>query len=217
MEYSELSFRDIYHHPFIVSYRIDEIGVGNDAVKVPADADAALVYPYIDRTAGLNLSVVAPAKLPSKEILDDYAIMQKYGCLLTLRPGGFEELEWHSIDDLADANMRFGEHFSLIDDAYVCSEAVEVTRQIEEIDQFRHSDYPNDVRVVLIPEDENAKPELVWMRLDGINEQGLLFGELLNSPYMTCGLYAGSVMNIGLITFDGGATELITKPSLVVE
>lgn len=36
MEYSELSFRDIYHHPFIVSYRIDEIGVGNDAVKVPA-------------------------------------------------------------------------------------------------------------------------------------------------------------------------------------
>ena len=97
------------------------------------------------------------------------------------------------------------------------SEAVEVTRQIEEIDQFRHSDYPDDVRVVLIPEDENAKPELVWMRLDGINEQGLLFGELLNSPCMTCGLYAGSVMNIGLITFDGGATELITKPSLVVE
>lgn len=217
MDYSELTFRDIYHHPFIVSYRINEIGAGNDAIEVPADANAALVYPYIDRTAGLNLSVVAPAKLPSKEILYDYAIMQSCNCLLTLRPGGFEELEWRSIDDLANVNMRFAEHFSLINGAYACGEAVEVTRYIEEIDQFRHPDYPDDVQVVLIPEVENVKAELVWIRLGGIDKQGLLFGELLNSPYMSCGLHAGSVMNVGLNMVEDGASELVTKPSLVIE
>lgn len=217
MEYSELTFRDIYHHPFIVSYRVEEIRTENDAVEVPADANAALVYPYIDRTAGINLSVVAPAKLPSKEILDEYAIMQRYNCLLTLRPGGFEEFDWCSVDDLADVKVRFSEHFSLINDAHDCGDSVEVTRQIEEIDQFRHPDYPDDVRVVLIPEAKNVKAELVWMRLGGIDEQGLLFGELLNNPYMSCGLHAGSVMNIGLNTFEDGTSELITKPSLVVE
>ena len=43
MEYSELTFRDIYHHPFIVSYRINEIGAGNDVIEVPADANVALL------------------------------------------------------------------------------------------------------------------------------------------------------------------------------
>lgn len=215
MRFENLNFRDVYHTPFIVSYRLDKVGVGETETAVPDHANAILAYPYVDSQCGLNLSVVAPAVLPSRQILDEYGLLTRFRCLLTLRPGVYEELDWEPVDDVADVWNRFAGHFEAIDSGYGCGEPVEATRNIELIDHLRHPSYPDDVQVAIFS--DSGSFEIVWMRLNQITDEGYLCAELLNQPYGGYVAMAGDLMVLDLTKDDNEVFRLFTRDAMIFE
>lgn len=77
---------------------------------------SASLYPYIDRTAGLSYEVLAPAIMPSGEILNNLALLANLNQRLTIHAGGLDE-EGVVIPTNADAiKERYAEHCKIIDE-----------------------------------------------------------------------------------------------------
>lgn len=215
MKFSELSFRDIYHKFLILTWRIDKLGDDEGGCMIPEESNAVLVYPYIDRTAGLSLDVLAPAVLPSGKILHDYALIEKLNRRYTIRSGALDEVELAIPDDPGTLREIYAEHCRVIDEGYSCGADVEATRQVDVVDHLRHENYPDDVQVALFSED--GAVEIVWVRLEGIAEQGYLYGELLNQPYGDYEVVAGDVLALGLTKDNEGIPRLFTQDSMIVD
>lgn len=215
MKFEDLGFRDVYHIPHIVSYRIENVGFNETETPVPDYANAILAYPYVDSMCGLNLSVVAPAVLPSRQILDEYGLFTQFRCLLTLRPGVYEDLDWEPVDDVSDVRDRFADHFEAIDSGYGCGEPVEATRKIELIDHLRHPSYPDDVQVALFS--DSGSFEIVWMRLNQITDEGYLCAELLNQPYGDYKAMAGDIMVLDLTKDSDEVFRLFTRDAMIFD
>lgn len=86
---------------------------------------------------------------------------------------------------------------------------------LEEIDHLRHPQYPLDIQVALIGEDGGI--ELVWMRLEGVSEEGRLTAELLNNPYGSFECTSGDLMALGATKDSEGVLRLYTRDAMVVD
>lgn len=199
-------FRSLFHQ--LVLLRIDNVqDLFVEGLIAPDNFDAVLAYPYIDRTAGLTFDVLAPARFDDEFVFNDMALLLVQNRRLILRRSSISDATPVKIpksdDELAEV---YAEHIAMNHEYYSASESVLATRQIEAIDHLRNRDYPDDVMVLLVSEEHPG--EMIWVRLMGIEESGILYGELLNEPFSDFGVHNGSIMRLG-VTRDGNEELLL--------
>lgn len=105
---------------------------------------------------------------------------------------------------------HYSEQCEISDRYWRDNESLVTMLSIEEIDHLKCPQYPLDVQAWLI--DEDGGIELVWMRLEGVAEEGYLTAELLNNPYGNFECVVGDLMAL-LVTKDseGGFAVLYAR------
>lgn len=82
---------------------------------------------------------------------------------------------------------------------YYETEQLYEIRNREDIGRFRSSGYFDDVSVILIAKDQERIPEVVWVRLEEMQEGGTQYwGELLNEPDDDFGVHVGDMLHVTL-------------------
>lgn len=212
--FGELSFRDLYHRPFILAHNIQELK--SDQVKIPEEADAVLVYAYIDPTAGITYDILAPARLKDGKVYDEYGIYIAQNCRVVLRNSGFPaDTAVLLLDNEADIERTYAKHLSIYDEHYKVNPAREATRNIKEIDHLRHEDCPDDVSVRLTAEDMPV--EEIWFTLEGVLQDGNLVGRLINEPFSDFGVHSGDYMALVPFSSEDEPLLLVTTPDCLLQ
>ncbi len=180
----ETGFRTIYHNFAI--FPLEEISrsvlEGFPGAKA---ADAALVYGYYDREAGMTLEVLCAAK----EGKDGWRFAK----------GNDEIRSFIRIDTALDADFYareepdpalFKEYAAKLEmlKAYEASEEIETTRTFGFLDDARHPEFIDDVMVYL--EKGDLKPEPCWCRITGLGDKTIQ-AVLLNEPVQQFGVHNG--------------------------
>ncbi|OUO62058.1 hypothetical protein B5F74_02275 [Collinsella sp. An271] len=156
-----------------------------------------IAYGYVDHVRGLCCAILASARLDTanqlevRRDLDDMSIRIEAGALGDLRCAGV-------IDDV------LGERAELVET--MCfqkeePESVEALRSIRALDPFRHRDYPDDVRALLVG-DGIETPEAVWLRLEILTEGNDILARLLNEPAQRCGVHTGDLLPLAFYDTD---------------
>ena len=214
---NEVPFRAFLARPVIVRYDASRLFDHYDNIAWPDTADSVLCYTYYDLQAGLNLDILAPARFEDGVIFHDSAPLTVAKARMMIRPDAYEscEVRFLSEQDENQVLERYSEQCEISDSYWKDDQNVVAMLCIEEIDHLRHPQYPLDVEVGLFGDDGGI--ELVWMRLEGLAEEGYLTAELLNDPYSNHECVLGDLMALG-VTEDGeGALRLYTRDAMVVD
>lgn len=110
---------------------------------------------------------------------------------------------------------HYSEQCEISDSYWRDNKSLVAMLSLEEIDHLRHPQYPLDVQVWLI--DEDASIKLVWMRLEGVSEEGYLTAELLNNPYGSFECVVGDLMALVVTKDSEGALRFYTRDAMVVD
>lgn len=180
------NFRDVYHKLAVVMdngwcYR-DMKGLGDNRLKLPpVEANSALVYGYIDKACGFSYQVLGFTYYED----GDYTLVwpgDEIG--ITIRGECFQDFELIPIENKALVK-RFQKVIDNVNKCY-STEDDEETRAFEELDPFRHHDFPDDVEVI-IQNTELRKMERIWARVKryegGTDKLTLFRAELLDEPF----------------------------------
>ena len=150
------------------------------------EANSILCYGYVDNSAGLTYETVAATLL-----LDgDYSILDTVKCIsLKIRANSVSKEEVIPIQNKA----LFKQYSYIVDNVnefYYKDPEREECREVRELDQFRHAEFPDDVQVLFVK--EGVRPEGIWVRTTKLieREEGtvLLEGRMLNSPHADFGV-----------------------------
>ena len=211
----DLSFRDLYGKVAFIEYPLqDLLGKGCDA-GLPADADGALVYGYIDAAAGLTFEVLAPACMSDLTAYSDLDMMRVLNCSAKLRAGAVLPDAAVAIppdqEAFADA---YAKHIGLIDKFYGPDEGLASTRGDAFLDHLRHPDFPDDVRVLL--HIDGVGDEVVWVTLKGYSDENeFYYGKMLNEPDTDCGVHNRDLIAFFPVKFkEEDELVLVTMPNL---
>jgi hypothetical protein len=212
--FSDLSFRDLYHRFALVDFPVERLA---DMVDVPADADGALVYGYVDVEAGLSLELLAPACVATGAVFHDQSFAIAQNKRVTVRSGSVSPAaRVVFLDDQADdLAKRYDQHLDMIRTYFDGTPDIQRVRAIEELDPLRNRDYPDDVLVYLVS--DGLPTEGVWFRLLGSTDDGMLIGTLLNEPDAGFSVHKDDVMALMLLHTPDGAPVLSTRPNLLIE
>lgn len=212
--FSDLGFRELYHRFALVDFPVKRLA---DLVDVPAEADGALVYSYIDVEAGLSLEVLAPASAATNTVFHDQSFAIAQNKRVTVRSGSVDpKAHVVFLDDQADdLAKRYDQHLDMIRTYYDGTPDILRVRALTELDPLRNRDYPDDVLVRLFAEE--LPTEGVWFRLIGSSDDGMLIGTLLNEPDADYPVHENDVMGLMLLHAPDGAPVLATEPSLLIE
>lgn len=181
------SFRDVYHKLAIVLDNgwcfQDMKGIGDDRLKLPhVEANSTLVYGYIDKTCGFSYKVLGFTYYEDR----DYTLVWPGDEIsITIRGECFQNFELIPIENKA-LTKRFGYVINSTNECY-SNEDDEETRAFEELDPFRHYDYPDDVEII-IQNTKLLKRERIWARLkkyEGTTDDGvkIFCATLLDEPF----------------------------------
>lgn len=150
------------------------------------EANSILCYGYVDNSAGLTYETVAATLL-----LDgDYSILDTIKCIsLKIRANSVSKEEVIPIKNKA----LFKQYSYIVDNVnefYYKDPEREECREVRELDQFRHAEFPDDVQVLFVK--EGVRPEGIWVRTKKLigREDGtvLLEGRMLNNPHADFGV-----------------------------
>lgn len=210
----QVTFRDILGKPLFIEYPIADIF--DDLHLVPPEANAALVYGYIDPQAGLTFDFLAPAQFTERRVFHEAAPLVKHNSRVIIRRGSVPNDARIAFPENAEELLRqYAEQVQLCDEYYQVGRARELTRELTEIDHLRNQNYPDDVEVLLF--DGSLPMEQVWFTLLGIFETGSLVGKLLNEPYADYPVHYGDKMALAPINDPNGVLKLATTPDMLVE
>ena len=210
----EVSFRNVLGRPLLIEYSV--VDVCSDSLLVPNEADAALVYGYIDPQAGLTFDLFAPAQFMEGRIFHEAAPLIKHNRRVIIRRGSIPNDARIEFPENADELLhQYAKQIQLDDKYYRVSHARELTRELTEIDHLRNQNYPDDVEVLLL--DESLPMERVWFTLLGFTESGDLVGSLLNEPYADYPVHRGDKMALAPTNDANGVLMLATTPDMLVE
>lgn len=191
MKVEEIFFREMYRQ---ICLLIDADLAKNfyDMLEMPPGEkpDGLLTYGYIDKDAGFTFSILGGAQTAGGR-LKIFPINYKQAAFV--RRAGASEADVKILTD--DYALAFRDRMQMINDSYAVNESREQTRYIKNLDAFRHPDYPDDVVVYFL--DGEHKPELLWVRCKGVDEN-ILTGELLNEPRSDFGCHAGDSIKFGV-------------------
>lgn len=213
--FEELGFRDLYGKVAFIEYPLrDLVGKGCDA-DLPVDADGALVYGYIDATAGLTFEVLAPARMSDLTVYSDLDMLSVFNYSAKLRAGAILPDAAVAIppdqEAFADA---YAKRIGLIDKFYGPDEGLASIRGDAFLDHLRHPGFPDDVRVLLHV--EGAGDEVVWATLKGYSDENeFYYGKMLNEPDADCGVHNGDLIAFFPVKFkEEEELVLVTLPNL---
>lgn len=210
----EISFRDVLGRPLLIEYSLAD--VYSDDLLVPNEADAVLVYGYIDPQAGLTFDLFAPARFTERHVFHEAAPLIEHNRRVIIRRGSIPDDARIAFPEDADELLhQYAEQVQLNEKYYRVSHARELTRELTEIDHLRNPNYPDDVEVLLL--DESLPMERVWFTLLGIAESGDLVGSLLNEPYADYPVHRGDMMALAPTNDANGVLVLATTPDMLVE
>lgn len=88
-------------------------------------------------------------------------------------------------------------------------------RSIRALDDFRSSDYPDDVSTLLYAGwmgGRGLDPERVWLRLERADESGGVYASLFNEPFQDLNAHMGDVLPLALTEIDGRDVCLTLLP-----
>lgn len=150
------------------------------------EANSILCYGYVDNSAGLTYETVAATLLFD----GDYSILDTVQCVsLKIRASSVSKEEVLPIKNKA-LFKQYSHIIDNINEFYYRNSEREECREVRELDQFRHAEFPDDVQVLFIK--EGVRPEGIWVRTTKLigSENGtiLLEGKMLNTPNADFGL-----------------------------
>jgi hypothetical protein len=167
-----------------------------------------LGYSFVDHLYGLSIVIVKII-----EINDDK---------LTLSEGPFDKgsgfiLRYHSFLNL-EISIIPPEGVKELDlpemprgmEVYSSPEQVKI-RENEMLHPFRAEGFPDDVKI-LLPPIGGLNPELVWGRVEKINEEDKIFYcELIDSPKQDFKVQAGELVDLVPVLVSGEKPQLLCK------
>lgn len=213
--FEELGFRDLYGKVAFIEYPMQDLLREGCGADLPDDADGALVYGYIDATAGLTFEVLALARMSELMAYSDLDMMRVLNYSAKLHAGAVLPDATVAMppdqDPFVDA---YAKHIALIDKFYGPDEELVDTRGDAFLDHLRHPYFPEDVRVLL--HIEGTGDELVWVTLKGYSDENeFYYGKMLNEPDTDCGNHNGDLVAFLPVRFKGeGELALVTTPKL---
>lgn len=193
MKVEEIFFRELYRQicllkDFTLAKNFSDMFEGERL-------DGLLTYGYIDAAAGFTFSILGGAKISSGKLK---ILPINYNEAAFVRRSAAYSAELKILGD--EYRLAFRDRIQMINDIYAVSAAREDTRFIKTLDAFRHPNYPDDVTVYFL--DGEHKPELIWVRCLGVDEN-ILTGELLNEPRSDFGCHAGDSIKFGVAQVNG--------------
>ena len=214
---NEVPFRAFLARPVIVRYDASRLFDHYDNIAWPETADSVLCYTYYDRQAGMNLDILAPARFEDGAVFHDMAPMLVAKARMMIRSDAYESCEVRFLQEQDEEQVleRYSYQCEISDSYWKGNKSLVVMLSLEEIDHLRHPQYPLDVQVGLIGEDGGI--ELVWMRLEGVAEEGYLTAELLNNPYGSFECVSGDLMALGVTEDSEGTLRLYTCDAMLVD
>lgn len=198
MKLYEHSFRDLYHQ-FIV-LPIDKHNTETPAffTELPhyKEANALLLYGYIDHDAGLTFEVLSAAIHENETTtlfpgIDDISIK--------LRSESIGEENIILLNQLVPTD--YDKKIDFINTNYRADKGVELCRRIKELDPYRHADYPDDVAVIFY--DQEKEPEYCWVRCEDCHAPRFI-GTLLNEPENMTGIHRNDKVAFNLLEIQDG-------------
>ena len=151
-----------------------------------SNANSILCYGYVDNAAGLTYQTVAATLY----VDGDYSILDTIQCIsLKIRANSV------SVEDIVPIQNKalFKQYSDIVDNInefYYTDQEREKCREVKELDQFRHAEFPDDVQVLFIK--DGVRPEGIWVRTTKLHgsENGavLLEGRMLNTPHADFGV-----------------------------
>ena len=168
------------------------------------EANALLCMGYVDHTAGLTYEALALANYCD----GDYSVVwEAKDVSLKIRSGSVANKIIMPIENKVLMN-KFKFRIGLLENYYTDANVLEC-RAIEELDKFRHPDFPDDFAMILAK--EGNKPETIWVRAIsyiGANENIMAIKvQLLNEPYSDFGIHIHDI--IDAVSFLDGSGERI--------
>ena len=168
------------------------------------EANALLCMGYVDHTAGLTYEALALANYCD----GDYSVVwEAKDVSLKIRSGSVANKIIMPIENKVLIN-KFKFRIELLENYYTDANVLEC-RAIEELDKFRHPDFPDDFAMILAK--EGNKPETIWVRAIsyiGANENIMAIKvQLLNEPYSDFGIHIHDI--IDAVSFLDGSGERI--------
>ena len=150
------------------------------------EANALLCMGYVDHTAGLTYEALALANYCD----GDYSVVwEAKEICLKIRAGSVANKIIMPIENKVLLN-KFQSRIDILENYYTDEDVLEC-RAIEELDKFRHPEFPDDFAMILAK--VGNKPEKIWVRtisFNGANTEIMsLKVQLLNEPFEDFGVH----------------------------
>lgn len=170
------------------------------------DANSLLCYGYVDHTAGLTYQTVAATMY----VDGDYSVVDTAQFIsMKIRAESVSREEIIPISNKA-LFRQYAHIIENINEFYYTDPEVDKCRAIQEFDQFRHADYPDDLQVLFIK--EGVRPEGIWVRTATFkgSDSGtfLIEGTMLNTPHADFGVKSGDTILVGSGIVDEQGTRV---------
>lgn len=170
-----------------------------------SEANSILCYGYVDHQAGLTYQMLASTLYEDGDytIVDDAELIS-----MKIRADSVRGMEIIPVHNKA-LNRKYADTIE-ITKIYYENEEVIKCREVRELDQFRHPEFPDDIQVLFIK--EGLRPEGIWVRptkLHGIdNGTVLLEGYMLNTPNGDFGVAGNQPILVGSGIVDEAGTRI---------
>ncbi len=150
------------------------------------EANALLCMGYVDHMAGLTYEALALANYCD----GDYSVVwEAKEICLKIRAGSVANKIIMPIENKVLLN-KFQSRIDILENYYTDEDVLEC-RAIEELDKFRHPEFPDDFAMILAK--VGNKPEKIWVRtisFNGANTEIMsLKVQLLNEPFEDFGVH----------------------------
>lgn len=197
---AEADFRDVAGRLLYVRGVAELMRMGDKALP------DAVCYGYLDHGRGLCLNALCDAALSDGSIECGHAYDHMY---VRLEYGSAKQLEAADVCDAA-LFQAVAEPLGWVHDRYA-EEGDEYRdlRDFDFLDQFRSPEYPDDVQGYLLA--EGLRPELVWLRLEDMEEveDGVrVYARLLNEPAQSYGVHEGDLLPLAFTDTEDGTVCL---------
>ena len=190
---SDLSFRDIEHHYFLLPLQPEDANIRKICKDFPgtSKANVVLLYGYIDHEAGITFELLSTGILKGEKV-SLYDGNDEWNA--KIRCGSIADHEIYPQEGISFDPYQDKVHF--IDTDYKVSKEVEALRLATELDPYRHPLFPDDLAVIFIR--KGSKPEQCWVRCSGITDDGIT-GILLNEPNADLGIHRSDEITFGVM------------------
>lgn len=175
----------------------------------PSDGNGVIGYFYVDHDEGISVRIHALCRIEPGILPQIVANFENHGEECILRYDECGEFRLLSNEEANNFLLSDDQRWYIFEDQrwfiYYDPEKLHEIRNRVDLDQFRAPGYFDDVSIVLFLEDDEHVPEIVWVRLEEMAEDGTTFeGVLLNEPDADFGVHKGDTMTVRFAEHQDG-------------